>query len=138
MEVWVWLLIAAAVVILFGWQTIVDRRKRKAALREHLERMWGGIPERKYTREELERIASYSNLKEKNESETEIDDITWNDLEMDRIFERINYTESSAGEEYLYRLLRYPVLKEEVLQERESIIAALLQDSSSAWAMCFR
>ncbi len=133
MEVWVWLLIAAAVVILFGWQTVVDRRKRKAALREHLERMWGGIPERKYTKEELERIASYSNLKEKNESETEIDDITWNDLEMDRIFERINYTESSAGEEYLYRLLRYPVLKADVLQERESIIAALLQDSSSAW-----
>ena len=65
MEVWVWLLIAAAVVILFGWQTVVDRRKRKAALREHLERMWGGIPERKYTKEELERIASYSNLKEK-------------------------------------------------------------------------
>lgn len=35
-----------------------------------------------------------------------IDEITWNDLDMDDIFDRVNTCESSVGEEYLYALLR--------------------------------
>ena len=34
-----------------------------------------------------------------------IDDITWNDLEMDRVFARINHTGSYIGEQVLYRRL---------------------------------
>lgn len=34
-----------------------------------------------------------------------IDEITWSDLDMDDIFDRINTCESSVGEEYLYALL---------------------------------
>ena len=37
-----------------------------------------------------------------------IDDITWNDLDMDSLFRSMDTTCSSAGEEYLYRLLRAP------------------------------
>lgn len=35
-----------------------------------------------------------------------IDDTTWNDLDMDRVFYRMNATQSSVGEEYLYAALR--------------------------------
>ncbi len=35
-----------------------------------------------------------------------IDDITWNDLELDRIYHQMDSTLSAAGEEYLYALLR--------------------------------
>ncbi|MFV0395524.1 MAG: MutS-related protein [Coprobacillaceae bacterium] len=35
-----------------------------------------------------------------------IDDITWNDLSMDSIFKRIKNTQSSVGDEYLYRFMR--------------------------------
>jgi len=35
-----------------------------------------------------------------------IDDITWNDLEMDKVFSHINYTKSYAGEQVLYKRLR--------------------------------
>lgn len=35
-----------------------------------------------------------------------IDDITWNDLSMDQLFQRINYHFTSVGEEYTYTLLR--------------------------------
>ncbi len=34
-----------------------------------------------------------------------VDDITWDDLDMDQIFALANHTSSSAGEQYLYRLL---------------------------------
>ncbi len=34
-----------------------------------------------------------------------VDEITWSDLDMDAVFERIDHTKSAAGEEYLYYLL---------------------------------
>ena len=52
-----------------------------------------------------------------------IDDITWNDLEMDDVFMCMNHTYSSLGEEYLYKMLRKPVFDEKVLAEREKLIS---------------
>lgn len=54
-----------------------------------------------------------------------IDDITWNDLEMEYVFARLNNTLSSVGEEYLYKTLRTPEFDENVLKKRESLIKAL-------------
>ncbi|MDO5131528.1 MAG: hypothetical protein Q4D81_00925 [Eubacteriales bacterium] len=44
-----------------------------------------------------------------------VDDITWNDLEMDRLFSRMDSTCSAAGEEYLYYLLRMPAMRAQAL-----------------------
>ena len=52
-----------------------------------------------------------------------IDDITWNDLQMDEIFIRINNTLSSCGEDVLYQILRQPQMDRNVLDERERLIA---------------
>ena len=41
------------------------------------------------------------------------DDITWNDLDMDEVFDRINTCESSVGEEYLYALLHRQLTPDE-------------------------
>ena len=54
--------------------------------------------------------AHLSAYHEKHNGEYYIDDITWNDLSMGDVFDRLNYCESSAGEEYLYYLLRNPRL----------------------------
>ena len=35
-----------------------------------------------------------------------LDDLTWGDLDMSRIYERMNQCQSFAGEQYLYALLR--------------------------------
>lgn len=48
-----------------------------------------------------------------------IDDITWNDLEMDKIYGKLNHTSSFMGEEYLYYRLRKPYFEEDVLQRQE-------------------
>ena len=40
--------------------------------------------------------------------EDSIDDITWNDLEMDEVFSKINYAKSYIGEQVLYKRLHEP------------------------------
>lgn len=37
-----------------------------------------------------------------------LDEITWNDLNMDEVYKQIDYAKTSAGDEYLYYLLRCP------------------------------
>lgn len=53
-----------------------------------------------------ERFEKMNTLFLRHPKEHQIDDITWNDLGMDKLFHRMNYTLSSAGEEYLYYRLR--------------------------------
>lgn len=52
-------------------------------------------------------IKNHYEIRKKNESSGEsIDELTWNDLDMDAVFKRINYTKTSLGEAYLYYKLR--------------------------------
>ena len=53
-----------------------------------------------------ERFEKLNTLYLRHPMEHQIDDITWNDLGMDKLFQRMNYTLSSTGEEYLYYRLR--------------------------------
>lgn len=56
-----------------------------------------------------------------------IDDITWNDIDGDRLYKCINHCYSSAGDEYLYYRMRTPVLTEnlEEFRKNEEIYAYL-------------
>ena len=115
------LLTAGGILILCAAMIIWDKiRQRKWFLR-HLKQRWGTVPDREYTQEELESISHYA---KRNEGEHfMIDDITWNDLQMDEIFIRINNTLSSCGEDVLYQILRQPQMDRNVLDERERLIA---------------
>ncbi len=100
-------------------------RKRKRAvenLKRRIRSQWGEYPEDRYKTGELKAIAGYyDNIKDSGKA-FHIDDITWNDLDMDDIFKRINNTQSSAGEEYLYYLLRSPVFAGAALSERDRLV----------------
>ena len=115
------LLTAGGILILCAAMIIWDKiRQRKWFLR-HLKQRWGTIPDREYTQEELESISHYAR---RHEGEPfMIDDITWNDLQMDEIFIRMNNTLSSCGEDVLYQMLRQSQMHREVLEERERLIA---------------
>ena len=115
------LLTAGGILILCAAMIIWDKiRQRKWFLR-HLKQRWGTIPDREYTQEELESISHYA---KRNEGEQfMIDDITWNDLQMDEIFICMNNTLSSCGEDVLYQILRQPQMDQNVLDERERLIA---------------
>jgi len=104
---------------------IIKRQKNIKKLRLELVSNWGKKPSDKYYDNDLKSIASFFNNRSNQfrDSHFIIDDITWNDLDMDNVFKRINYTQSTVGEEYLYCLLREPVFDGDILKERNKLIS---------------
>ena len=106
-------------VLALVWSMVRENNKRKKRFLEKIKKSWGAVPEREYSWDELERISAYHKAQQK--SGFVIDEITWNDLDMDRIFLLMNQTVSSAGEDYLYAMLHRPEFSEERLKERERL-----------------
>lgn len=115
--------VLAVLLILYSVMS-ASRRANLLNRRRKIEREWGNVPDREYISGELENIAHYyqNKLKRQEEKSHVIDDITWNDLDMDRVFCMLNRTYSSVGQEYLYYMLRTPEMSEENMQERERLI----------------
>ena len=57
-----------------------------------------------------------------------IDDITWQDLNMDTVLYNIDHTMSLPGIQYLYYILRRPYFKEDVLKKRKNTINSLKEN----------
>ena len=57
----------------------------------------------------------------------QIDDITWNDLSMDQVCEKINTARSSVGQEYLVKTLRTLLLDEKELAGRAERVSGMGQ-----------
>ncbi|MGD9567229.1 MAG: hypothetical protein AB7V48_02725 [Sedimentibacter sp.] len=86
---------------------------------------FGKIPNQKC---ELKSIESYHQHKitaDIESSANTIDSITWDDLDMNLIFKRINSCLTSVGEEYLYNTLHDVQNKEGILLKREELILYL-------------
>lgn len=83
-----------------------EEKRRRAELARSLREAYGGIPAKTYPQERYSRIGAY--YRRHAAASCPIDDITWNDLGMDDLFRRMDYTHSAAGEEYLYACLRTP------------------------------
>jgi len=113
-------LVVMAGIIAFGAAVALHARAAKESLRKRLLIKFGEIPERKYNLDELETISHY--YRNHKADGFEIDDITWGDLEMDLLFRMVNNTQSSAGQEYLYYLLRKPEFSKEKLQHRKELM----------------
>ena len=74
-----------------------------------------------YSRDEYAGLSGYFRLKGDKEPLVTVDDITWNDLDMDALFRIIDNTCTQNGGEYLYDMLRRPLIapeEEAVLKER--------------------
>lgn len=113
-------LIVIIVFAIFIYNSIVFRKRERQKLRDRIRKNWGRVPEREYEYEELRKITYYF---ENNKNEKFfIDDITWNDLDMDSVFMLLNNTYSSVGEEYLYKTLRIPEFDKKELLKREKLI----------------
>lgn len=98
----------------------LDARKEKKKFVKFLYENYGELPKKEYSEAKFETISHYYR---KHPCDGQLDDITWNDLNMEEIFKKINYTYTSAGEEYLYYTLRTPELKGEDLDYKEKLIA---------------
>lgn len=110
----------AAVAVIFIIGTVVSRNAEKK-LRSRLLNGYGKVRNKEYTYEEYESISHYfKNTRDKDHFY--IDDTTWNDVDMDKVFMLIDNTESSVGRDYLYKLLRIPVMDKETLLCRDGVI----------------
>ncbi|MBQ9612348.1 MAG: hypothetical protein IJV14_07130 [Lachnospiraceae bacterium] len=84
---------------------IVNKKRFRRYLRGRFAGQFGQIPDKQIRPERFSHIGGYLRA---HTSPFGIDDITWNDLDMDLVYKRIDQTQSAAGEEYLYYLLHTP------------------------------
>ena len=101
---------------------------KKQKIIQQLRKKWG-IPELK--EHNFSEISKYFNkIQDKKSYKNVLDDRTWNDLDMDAVFSRIDRTLTTPGDNVLYKLLREPLFDEEELEERNTIISASLQNQN--------
>ena len=94
-------------------------RKRK----KRLEAEFGKVPDPMYFCGDMDYIRAYYDFRNENKMDPFlVDDITWNDLDMDKVFQRINPGLSTSGEQYLYYQLRCPAIDPGAYQQRKQLI----------------
>lgn len=123
MELRAYLIIVFAALAVFAYTAIKSKKSAILRMQNKIKEQWGNFSEREYDYKEYEKIADYfkkaiTSLEDKS---CIIDDITWNDLDMDTMFMAMNTTYSSAGEECLYKILRIAENDENKLKERDRL-----------------
>ena len=121
MDKYLYIGLGVAVIGIILYQIINSEKQRRAKLLYKIKQAWGNPVVREYEYDEFEALTHYYK-KRKKEGEFVIDDITWNDLDMDSVFLEINNTQSSTGAEYLYKMLRTPCFDKKTLEERDRLM----------------
>lgn len=122
MSFFVFISILAGLIIVVMIKGALDEQSRKKAYRQYLESQYGAYQKKQYGIDEMRRIARRYHYQQEaidTESVAVLDEITWNDLEMDRLYAQINVTQSAAGAEYLYGMLHMPHLETQPLEALE-------------------
>lgn len=117
--------IIAGIIVLSGIiiSNHIKVKRKRNELKQKIEEQWGCVPEIGYKDNDMKAIAGfYREFCSNSEGSFYIDDITWNDLDMDGVFRRVNSTQSTVGEENLYTLMRSPVFDSTELKERDRLI----------------
>ncbi len=112
------LAIAAGCIIM----SITGKISRTNKNRKQIRAQWGKVPNIKYTEDIYNSVRNYFDNHKNQGKNFFIDDITWNDLDMNRIFSRLNITRTDVGEEYLYNMLRELLYEQSELAERDRLI----------------
>ena len=109
MEILGFVIVALVFLLVIFISGAVNDRKMLRVYKDNLKRDYGSSNKREYKNEEFSHIDGYF---KKHKSDYYLDEITWNDLNMDDIFMQMDYAKCSAGDEYLYYLLRTPKTKQ--------------------------
>ena len=111
----------------------LDQKKSEKKFIQDLYKKYGVLPERKYHVDELD--AHISMYYKKHRADGQLDDITWDDLNLDEIYQKMNYSHSAAGDEYLYYRLRTPIKDAKELEEYEKRIRYFMQNEKERVAL---
>lgn len=83
------------------------KKQNKSTIRENPMELeaWESLEKRMREIRMYEELVVQDVKKEEWQSAGSVDTVTWNDLEMDRVFARINHTRTYMGEQILYHRL---------------------------------
>ena len=109
---------AVFVLVIFVSESARTRKEEKKFIQSLYEDYFS-LSRKEYALERFARMGSYFG---RHQKEGQLDDITWNDLGMDELFKRMNYTLSASGEEYLYYTLRTLKQSGEELEHLEEAV----------------
>lgn len=117
-------IMAIVIIVIAIFSYICETRSFRRNLRRKIRAAYGQKPEMKSQTSDYKEAAVYYNLLMKRDFPADelVDEITWEDLEMDRIFQRMNGTVSCAGEQVLYGWLHHLPRDKELLFRREKKI----------------
>lgn len=124
LEIWI---IILGIVVLAGVSTILEQKRVKKIMMGSIRTGFGTRSQTKIPEEVMISIREFfqnSGLLS-DENMWCLDEITWNDLEMDGIFQSMNRTVTSAGQEMLYFMLHHLIKEAETLEQRERKISWL-------------
>ena len=96
----------------------INDRKLKKYFVKRLQKEFGTFNDAEYSFERM--MAAPGMFEWHKEDAFYVDDITWNDIDGERLYKNINRCYSSAGDEYLYYRMRTPLLKEDTEQFRKN------------------
>ena len=86
--------------------------KRKKLIKQ-IKSAYGKVPVKEYYPGDLDCIRTYfDTCRQDNGNSFYVDETTWKDLDMDELYKRINACQCTAGEQYLYYMLRRPMHQE--------------------------
>ncbi len=125
-DIWGIVLVAAVTVAGIAGAAVYFRRRSQRRIARILLEQWGAKPERAASEDELLGIRVNAAAL----MDFDVDDITWNDLEMDRVYREANNAQTTAGDHMLYALLRRPCLTEGDLLRRQAILDWAAQDEA--------
>ena len=100
---WTKLAIIAMLIVLFICTVYFSSSKRKEKLFLKYNKSFGKELQNYNKEANIEFLKDFYKVRKENENENEeevIDEITWNDLDMNNVFQRINYTNTTLGEAY--------------------------------------
>ena len=116
------IIVIAFFIIFIGCAIVSANDQRKMRMRR-IRDSYGKIPQEiTYPRD---KVGFYWEVRKKNIPKTEVvDDVTWNDLEMDKVYARLNSCVSYAGDQVLYARL-HEQLPQEKLADYERRITEM-------------
>ena len=106
---------------------------RRERVREGLRAAWGRTDGGRTLDEELVRdeAAGWRDIAATVAPEDTVDDVTWEDLDMDAVFCRVDRSTSVVGSEALYAMLRQTGVDAETLARRMALAEALCTDEEA-------
>ena len=108
-----------------------SNHKRKLNILNRISNEFGKKPKDFHEEFDMNFVRTYYKARKENENVNEsIDELTWNDLDMDTVFKRTNYTSTTFGETYLYYKFREVAYDSKKWAITEELINSLMKNDS--------